>query len=235
MGALNREFDRSRLRPHNNGGDNLVAGTSRAKQPQPGKSGPNPSIPGQSSGGPMSSSDLLDLTKWHIDRYDRLRSSTSVRASVLLSANAVLATGSLILVNYHLQTTKMPRTLWIEFPFSVLAILTLSLILRSLWGSINAIAARKTTRSLHPAEIPTRFLFNWGDTLKSVDGHSDFARKVGNLSLDSILGHAVAELWTDILQHSQRHRHLRSAINTFRYCVTALLSLAAFTFVAALR
>ncbi|MGW2508491.1 hypothetical protein ACWC0A_03470 [Streptomyces scopuliridis] len=183
----------------------------------------------------MPISDLLDLMKWHIDRYDRLRSSTSVRASVLLSANAVLATGSLILVNYHLQTVEAPPALWVEALFGTLAVLTLSLILRSLWGSINAIAARKTTRALHSAEIPSRFLFNWGDTLKAVDGHSDFARKVGALGLDSILGHAVAELWTDILQHSQRHRHLRSAINTFRYCVMSLLALAAFTFVSALR
>lgn len=212
-----------------------MAGTSRAKQREPGRGGSKPSIPGQNADEAMSSSDLLDLAKWHIDRYDRLRSSTSVRASVLLSANAVLATGSLILVNYHLQTAGTSRVLWIESLFGVLAVLTMSLILRSLWGSINAIAARKTTRSLHSAEIPSRFLFNWGDTLRSVDGHSDFARRVGDLSLDAILGHAVAELWTDILQHSQRHRHLRSAINTFRYCVMSLLGLTAFTFVAALR
>lgn len=193
------------------------------------------SIPSQSADEQMSRTELLELTKWHIDRYDRLRSSTSVRASVLLSANAVLASGSLLLANYHLQTTKHPRTLWIECTFGVLAILTFSLILHSLWGSINAIAARKTTRVMHSAEIPSRFLFNWGDTIGRVDGHSDFSRKVKELSLDSILGHAVAELWTDIIQHSQRHRHLRSAIGTFRFCVVSLLALAAFTFAVALR
>ncbi|MDV9195522.1 hypothetical protein [Streptomyces sp. Wh19] len=208
---------------------------SRTKQQQMGKNIAKSVIPAQKLEEPMSGSDLLDMTKWHIDRYDRLRSSTSARASVLLSANAVLATGSLILVNYHLQTTKGSRAVWIESLFCALATLTLSLILRSLWSSVNAIAARKTIRVLHSTEIPSRFLFNWGDTLKSVDGHSDFVRKVKDLDLDSILGHAAAELWTDILQHSQRHRHLRSAINTFRYCVMALVGLAAFTFVVALR
>ncbi|MFF1693413.1 hypothetical protein ACFVXC_07305 [Streptomyces sp. NPDC058257] len=212
-----------------------MAEASRANRQQTGKSTTKTSIPPQSLDELMSSSDLLDMTKWHIDRYDRLRSSTSVRASVLLSANAILASGSLILVNYHLQTTKNSRSFWIEAIFCALAVLTLSLILRSLWSSINAIAARKTTRVLHSTEIPSRFLFNWGDTLKSVDGHSDFSRKVRDLTLDSMLGHATAELWTDILQHSQRHRHLRSAINTFRYCVMALLGLAAFTFAVTLR
>lgn len=189
----------------------------------------------QASGSPVPKSDMLEMTKWHIDRYDRLRSSTSLRASILLSANAILTTGSLILINYHLQSNARGRSILIESLFAALAILALSLTMRSLWGCINAIAARKTTRALHPSEIPARFLFNWGDTLKSVDGHSDFARKVTELSLESILGHAVSELWTDILQHAQRHRHLRSAISTFRYCIIAQLALAIFTFLAALR
>ncbi|MFD7129439.1 MULTISPECIES: hypothetical protein [Streptomyces] len=213
----------------------LVAGTSHAGRPQQRKSVPKPAALKQNSSDPVSGEELLDLAKWHIDRYDRLRSSTSVRASVLLSANAVLATGSLILVNYHLQVGAERRIFWVELLFAVLAVLTLSLIVRSLWGCINAIAARKTTRALHPSEIPSRFLFNWGDTINSVDGHSDFARKVADLSLDSILGHALSELWTDILQHSQRHRHLRSAIGAFRYCIMTILLLAAFTFLAALR
>ncbi|MER8120126.1 hypothetical protein [Streptomyces sp. NPDC094031] len=208
--------------------------TPRAKPAQSGKGKPKPSDPSQGADDPLTTSDLVDLTKWHIDRYDRLRSSTSVRASVLLSANAVLATGSLILVNYHIQTVKTSHKLWIECLFGIFAALALALILRSLWGAINAIAARKTTRALHSAEIPSRFLFNWGDTLNSVDGHSDFARKVGELGLEAVLGHSLAELWTDILQHSQRHRHLRSAINTFRYCIMAVLGLAMFTFAAAL-
>ncbi|GAA1038378.1 hypothetical protein [Streptomyces murinus] len=183
----------------------------------------------------MAMSDLLDLMKWHIDRYDRLRSSTSARASVLLNANTVMATGSLILVNYHIQTAKTSHTLWIECLIGIFSALTLALILRSLWSANEAIAARKTIRALHSGEIPTRFLFNWGDTLQSVDGHSDFARKIDELDLKAILSHAKSELLTDILQHAQRHRHLRSAINTFRFCVVALLGLAAFTFAAALK
>ncbi|MET9807176.1 hypothetical protein [Streptomyces halstedii] len=167
---------------------------SRVGKWQAGKSSAKPSLSEKMTEDPISSSDLLDMTKWHIDRYDRLRSSTSVRASVLLSANAVLTSGSLILINYHLQTTKGSRALPIEAAFCVLATLTLSLTLRSFWSSINAIAARKTTRVLHSAEIPSRFLFNWRDTLNSIDGHSDFARQVQGLSLDSILGHALAEL-----------------------------------------
>ncbi|MFJ2841062.1 hypothetical protein ACIPD2_05145 [Streptomyces griseofuscus] len=182
----------------------------------------------------MAMPDLLDLMKWHIDRYDRLRSSTSARASALLNANAVMVTGSLSLVNYHIQTAKTPHTLWIERLIGFLSALMLALILRSLWSAIDAIAARKTTRALHLGEIPTRFLFNWGDILKSVDGYSNFARRVDELDLKTPLV-MPRRNFTDILQHAQRHRHLRSAINTFRFCVVALAGLATFTFAAALK
>ncbi len=142
-----------------------------------------------------------------------------------------MTTGALILINYHLQMGFDGRIVWVETIFCALVVLVISLIVRSLWGCINSIAARKTVRAINPAEIPSRFLFNWGDTIKSVDGFSDFAQKTRNLSLDMILGNALSELWTDILQHSQRHRHLRSAIGTFRYCVVSLLALAIFVFV----
>ncbi|MEW1761319.1 hypothetical protein AB0393_33035 [Streptomyces cyaneofuscatus] len=219
----------------NEGKSKLTEIPPKGRRSKQGVKASKPPTHERTSGSPVSKSDMLEITKWHIDRYDRLRSSTSLRASILLSANAILTTGSLILINYHVQSKARDRSILIESLFAALTILALSLTMRSLWGYINAIAARKTTRALYSSEIPTRFLFNWGDTLKSVDGHSDFARKVTELSLDSILGHAVSELWTAILQHAQRHRHLRSAISKFRYCIIAQLALAIFTFLAALR
>jgi hypothetical protein len=186
-------------------------------------------------GGRVPVEELIALTRWHIDRYDRLRASTATRASVLLSANSVLMAGSAFLVDYHLQTAPPDRhPVWTIF-FAVVAAITIGLVLRSLWSCVDAIAARKTTRMVHPGEIPSRFLFNWGDTLKAVDGSSSFVSKVSVLSYDEVLRHASAELWTDILQHSQRHRHLRAAISVFRYGIVAFLVLATVTFVGSAR
>jgi len=198
-------------------------------------SGGQASAPRPRRGGRVPTEELIGLTRWHIDRYDRLRASTATRASVLLGANSVLMAGSAFLVDYHLQTAPPGRhPAWTIF-FAIIAAITIGLILRSLWSCVDAIAARKTTRMVHPGEIPSRFLFNWGDTLKAVDGSSSFVSKVSALSYDEVLKHAAAELWTDILQHSQRHRHLRAAISVFRYGIVAFLVLAVVTFVGSAR
>ncbi|MFF0297727.1 hypothetical protein ACFYST_30675 [Kitasatospora sp. NPDC004614] len=143
--------------------------------------------------------------------------------------------GSALLANFHFQSSNESQGVALTIVFSALAATTVLLVLRGLWSCIDAIAARKTTRKFHQEEIPSRFLFNWGDTLTAVDGHSSFARKLAALSHEEILSHASAELWTDILQHSQRHRHLRSAITIFRYTVTSFFILAVVTFIGAIR
>ncbi|MFI1522780.1 hypothetical protein [Kitasatospora cineracea] len=152
---------------------------------------------------------------------------------MLLSANTIIMAGSALLANFHFQSSKPPQGIALKVAFFTLAAVTIILVLRGIWSCIDAIAARKTTRMLHPEEIPPRFLFNWGDTIKSVDGHSSFATKISTLSHEDILGHASAELWTDIIQHSQRHRHLRSAIAVFRYTVTFFFALVVVTFIGA--
>ncbi|WP_189272448.1 hypothetical protein [Kitasatospora griseola] len=141
--------------------------------------------------------------------------------------------GSALLANFHFQSSKESQGIAPTIAFSIMAAATVILVLRGLWSCIDAIAARKTTRMFHQEEIPSRFLFNWGDTLTAVDGHSSFTRKLAALSPEEILKHASAELWTDILQHSQRHRHLRSAITIFRYTVISFFILAVVTFVSA--
>jgi hypothetical protein len=181
----------------------------------------------------LTTPELLDVIRWNIDRYDRLRSSTSSRASILLSANSVLLAGVVLLINYRLQTNYSHHLTYRDGILAATAILTATLIFMSIMKCINAIAARKTTRALHSREIPSRFLFNWGDTIGSVDGYSSFANKVTSLNHEDILGYAVAELWTDIIQHRDRHGYLRAGIGIFRYCTFSFLALAGSTLLAA--
>lgn len=43
--------------------------------------------------------DELDLLKWHIDRYDRRGASTVSRASIVLSAGAILSAGNAVILS----------------------------------------------------------------------------------------------------------------------------------------
>lgn len=164
---------------------------------------------------------LLELIRWHIDRYDRIRASTSTRASILLSANSILLAGVALLANFYTREAGKESPLYVTIIFLGMTTVTLVLILTSVLNCISAIAARKTVRALHPDEIPSRFLFNWGDTLRSVDGYSDFVNKITTQSTVAMIGFATAELWTDIVQHRRRHHYLRVGVSVFRYCAAS--------------
>lgn len=177
----------------------------------------------------LAAGELLEILRWHIDRYDRLRASTSARASILLSASSVLLTGIILFVNHRIQARSTNPIGYPDIALVTVIAITGALTLASIANCINAIAAWKTSRSMHNGEIPNRFLFNWGDTIKSVDGYTAFAERVTNLDSKAILGHATAELWTDISQHRTRHKYLRTGIMLFRYSIISFVVLAALT------
>lgn len=179
---------------------------------------------------PLPAPELLDKLCWHIDRYDRLRASTSTRASTLLAGNAVLFTGSTVLTIQNLQRNIFTFGSWNNAAVMASTAVTILTILGSILSCINAIASRKTIRSLHPGEIPSRFLFNWGDTMRMVDGYTSFAGKVESLRVEDVVQHAIAELWTDIKQHSRRHSHLRRGIACFKYAILSFVAVISLTF-----
>ncbi|MFL6078101.1 MAG: hypothetical protein ACJ73S_32455 [Mycobacteriales bacterium] len=172
----------------------------------------------------MSDQELLAAIHGYIDRYDRLRASTSTRASVLLSANAALTAGTIVLTNSRLS---LAASLVAKILLEALAALTMALCVLSISLTINAIATWRTIRSIHGNEIPSRFLFNWGDTLRAVDGFSDFRQKVIPSRYGDLVEYGVAELWTSILQHRRRHKFLRYGIHAFRLAVACFSALAA--------
>jgi hypothetical protein len=174
--------------------------------------------------------DLLEFCRWNIDRYDRLRSSTSTRASVLLSGSAVVLTGVILLVNLRLQSADDRYADFLDWVFVLMAAMTATLVVGAIASCVSAIASTRTARHLHQDEIPSRFIFNWRDTLRSVDGCSSFIAAAQALTRQAVVRHALAELWTDILQHSRRHRHLRRGIQLFRYCVASATGLTVVTF-----
>ncbi|MBW4721747.1 hypothetical protein [Saccharothrix obliqua] len=168
--------------------------------------------------------DTLRLIQWQIDRYDRMRASTSSRAAVLLSADAALLAASILEANAFLQASGI--AFWVVLLMRTLSVVTIVLTVVSLTFCTNAVAAWRTTRRMHRKEIPSRFMFNWGDTLASVDGYSNFATTVTAQSIDDVHKSAMAELWTAILQHQRRHKHMRYGIHTFRFALISFVAAA---------
>jgi uncharacterized membrane protein YidH (DUF202 family) len=134
--------------------------------------------------------------------------------------------GVVLLANLYVQSRSGSYRSYLNVASIIMIAVTVILVFTSVMNCINAIAARKTSRSIHADEIPSRFLFNWGDTIRCVDGYSNFVATVTSEDYNAILGHAIAELWTDIMQHKRRHGYLRNGVSIFRYCIASFVVLA---------
>ncbi|TKK86462.1 hypothetical protein FDA94_21855 [Herbidospora galbida] len=174
--------------------------------------------------------ESLELVMWMINRYDLLRSSTASRATLLVSANTFLLTGTALLLTVY-GNARPNEPSWLSIAFIGFFFATISAILASIWDCVSAIAAQKTSRSVTPSAIPSRFAFNWGDTLKEVSTFSDFSTRLTEANLQDKLGFAVSELWTAINQHKRKHRHLRRGVRLFRISLLLFLILTTFSLI----
>jgi hypothetical protein len=175
--------------------------------------------------------DKLTLVQWNIARYDQIRSSTGSRASLLVSANALLLTGATILFSTY-NDIEQPAGWWQSFvttAFIVALGVTFIFTLLSVWfcvGAISAYKTRKTSRRVFREKLPSRFIFNWGDTLRLGAGYENFWTKMQGLTRSDALNSASAELWSAIYQHSKRHGQLRKGIRLFRISLVSFFLLA---------
>lgn len=175
----------------------------------------------------MESETSLNLVRWHIDRYDRLRAATSARASLMLSANALILTGSTLLLGQHLAGGN--RHPWLIVVYYSVLLATYALAAISIRASIGAIVAVRTSRVLFDARIPDRGAFHWGDTVKRDPSAADFTATFMATTIESYLEQGLAELYTGIRQHALRYGKLRRAARIFQYSVGTFIALLALT------
>jgi hypothetical protein len=175
----------------------------------------------------MTDDERLDLLKWHIARYDNLRVSTSNRASVLLSGNAIILTGTALLAGVVLDRHTGEYSSVPVYLVGGGALVTLAFTVISVMSCVGAIAARRTIRAKGHRDISLRHLFNWGDTIRAAGNFPALLDYVKSMTTEQAIESAAAELWTDILQHAGRHKYLRRGLASFRYSVIAFLALIA--------
>ena len=171
----------------------------------------------------FSPEERLDLVRWHLDRYDRLRGSVAGRAAMVLSANALLLAGATFL----LRTLPVPaegvvRTLKVCVASATLPILVLVAV--SVAFGLNAVVSpKKTSRQLFGAAIPNRFVFIHRDTVETCKDYRSFAEEFLAQSTEETLESAQATLWTVIKQHHLRYKNLRRAVRTLALSVPLFL------------
>jgi hypothetical protein len=172
----------------------------------------------------LSIRDRVDLARWHIDRYDRLRASTSSRAAVVLSAGAILSAGNAVILSQLLQQSASSR-LWLIAVCTFGLTASAALIVLSVIRATGVLVSLRLTRDMFPdPDLPPGLVFNATDTVRHAPTFRQFQDAVWSQDLAHILEAANVELWIIIRQHRHRYARLRSAVRALRFAATAFLA-----------
>jgi hypothetical protein len=183
----------------------------------------------QSTSAPAESLDMsekISLLKWHLDRYDRLRASTASRASVVLSATAILSAGNALVISQLLgaaHSVTMPA--WLLGGFTAAALGGAALIALSLIRASRVLVTTRDSRSIFApnGDLPAGLLFNGTDTVRRIPSFRDFQEVVRAQGSQEVLDAAQVELWITIQQHRQRYSQLRLAVRHLRWAAVTFL------------
>lgn len=175
--------------------------------------------------------DRLVLLRWHLDRYDRLRASTASRASVVLSAGAILSAANAVVLARLIDSTDVRIGTELALILGSGLLISIGLVVLSLILATGVLVTPKPSRDTFrdARDLPPALVFNPTDTLRELKTYDDFRSNVESQPYRAILAAAQLELWIGIRQHRHRYLRLRAATRVLRWAAMAfVLSLAGF-------
>lgn len=169
--------------------------------------------------------NTIEMLCWHLDRYDRHRASTSMRASVVLSAGAILFAGNTIILSRLLEPTMRGVDWRVLMLLLACGVLSALLIMLSLLRSAGVLVTPRGSRQMfmRHENVPAGLVFNGTDTVGRLRTFDDFRAALAAQSGQDIVQAAQVELWICIQQHRYRYRQLRSAVKYLRYAAVSFV------------
>jgi hypothetical protein len=178
---------------------------------------------------PIDAGPRLGLVQWHIERYDRMRASTTSRASVVLSAGAILSAGNALVLSQVLGGGFDRFNRWVVVVFTLVALVSAATVLLALVRAGDVLVTRRGSRRLFDdGTLPVSLIFNGTDTVERLVTFDAFRSALGRQSAPDALAAAEVELWIGIRQHRHRYGQLRSAVRLLRCAAAAFLLLLTF-------
>lgn len=171
------------------------------------------------------SSTQLSAIKWHIERYDRLRTSATSRAAVVLSAAALLSAGNAIFLTQLLSSTAGWLHSWRLIVLTVLALASVGLVIGALLRAANVLMTARGSREIFAGahDAPPAPIYNGSDTVSQFSTFDEFQAAILGQDGREAVQAASVELWINIIQHRHRYGQLRQAVIVLRYAAISFL------------
>jgi hypothetical protein len=163
--------------------------------------------------------ESIVLLRWHLDRYDRLRASTASRASVVLSAGALLSAGNAVIISQLLSSRAEPIPSPVLGLCMAVALCSAAFVVLALHRASGVLVTMRSSRAMLDRDltIPSGIPFNGTDTLGRMNSFSEFSALVSAQTEAEIMVAGHVELWIGINQHRYRYLRLRDAVRFLRF------------------
>lgn len=164
----------------------------------------------------LSLQEKIKLIKWHIKRHDQLRASAASRASIVLSACAILSAGNAVILSQLLSSSADVKG-WILAAFSAgIAASVLLIVLTVIRSTSVLISLRPSSKIFPEDDRPPGILFHASDTVRLIKSFHQFQTIIEQERPAQILEHAEVELWLAMHHYMYRYGKLRGAMLAFR-------------------
>ncbi|GLX04584.1 hypothetical protein [Microbispora sp. NBRC 16548] len=162
----------------------------------------------------------LSLAQWHLTRSDQLRLGLIGRAGGILSANALVITGVVLISGFN------------SSPISpIIGALTLVSLAATTYSTISAIGVFTGSRFIPEVSIGYEdripIAFSYSDTISKISSAKDFHHTFTTQTTAEILDAAALELWRCICVHHARTKKLGSATRWMLISAATLIAAAA--------
>ena len=164
----------------------------------------------------LSLQEKAKLIEWQIKRHDQLRASEASRASIVLSACAILSAGNAVILSQLLSSSADVKG-WILVALSIGIAASASLIVLTVILSTSALISRRPSRKMfHEDDLAPSILFHASDTVRHIKSFSQFQAAIDQVHHTQVLEQAEVELYLAVRHYMYRYGKLRGAILGFR-------------------
>src|SRR5579871_1318710 len=164
----------------------------------------------------MQAMRLIETARWHIIRYDNLRSSLATRASFTVSVDAVLIAGISFLFSYIAGHKIYGGTISLSLIGSGMLVALIYALL-SVRDASQGLLSSKTWRILFGDEPPHSLFYQHSDTIKATPSYREFSATFKGQTLESEAESAIVNLWLVLRTHAHRYKFIRAAIRKLQF------------------
>jgi hypothetical protein len=164
----------------------------------------------------LSLQEKIKFVDWHIKRHDQLRASAAGRASIVLSACAILSAGNAIILSQLLSSSSKVKGPSLVVLSAGIAANVLLIVLTVIWSTSVLISVRPSRKMFPEENRPPSLLFHASDTVRYIKSFPQFQAVIESEDYAQVLEQAEVELWLAVHHYIYRYGKLRKAVLAFR-------------------